>query len=30
MLLSFLGSTLAIMHSHDEPNSIFGGMAAPS
>eukprot|EP00828_Plagiopyla_frontata_P027820 TRINITY_DN3608_c0_g4_i2.p2 TRINITY_DN3608_c0_g4~~TRINITY_DN3608_c0_g4_i2.p2 ORF type:complete len:147 (+),score=11.69 TRINITY_DN3608_c0_g4_i2:368-808(+) len=24
------GSTLVIMHSNDEPNSLFGGMAAPS
>ena len=30
LLLYFLGLTLAIMHSNDEPNSIFGGMAAPS
>ena len=29
-LLFFVGSTLVIMHSNDEPNSIFGGMAAPS
>ena len=26
----FLGSTLVIMHSFEEPNSFFGGMAAPS
>ena len=29
-LFYFLGSTLVIMHSNKEPNSIFGGMAAPS
>ena len=29
-LLFFVGSTLVIMHSYEEPNSIFGGMAAPS
>ena len=28
--LFLLGSTLVIMHSDKEPNSIFGGMAAPS
>ena len=26
---SFLGPTLVIMHSNEEPNSFFGGMAAP-
>ena len=26
----FLGSTLVIMHNAEEPNSFFGGMAAPS
>ena len=28
-LCIYLGSTLVIMHSAEEPNSFFGGMAAP-
>ena len=27
--ITFSGSTLVIMHSAEEPNSFFGGMAAP-
>ena len=29
-LSHFSGSTLVIMHSAEEPNSFFGGMAVPS
>ena len=28
--ISFSGFTLVLMHSSKEPNSFFGGMAAPS
>ena len=28
-VITFSGSTLVIMHSAEEPNSFFGGMAAP-
>ena len=28
--IHILGSTLVLMHSNEEPNSFFGGMAAPS
>ena len=29
LICIYLGSTLVIMHSNDEPNCFFGGMAAP-
>ena len=28
-LLKYLGSTLVIMYSNEEPNCLFGGMAVP-